>query len=273
MVRLLVLLFSISVIFMGCTGEESTEVDRTPPYKPDLLHHLGDSGDGGIVYDIDYPEGPQQVIIEDLNDDNNGIDAVAGGDWIRLQWAPFADSDVDVVKIWRYRETAFGIDGLVTVDTVRASEGVTYLDTSLDDPENTAINNQWFYYLDAYDTSGNHTISDTVSYYLCEKASPIEPAYSQEIASSDLSFTWRVLSSGSVSMYRVMLFDENGSLIWWYNENDTDPESGSYLTVNYNGNILFDGTYWWRVDAFGEFDPSQVSGSGSESNEIEFYIQ
>ncbi len=272
MLRLFGIVLAISLLLMGCTGDETTEGDKTPPFKPDLIHHLGDNGDGGTTYEITYPEGNTPVQIDDLNDDNNGIDAVSSGDWLRLQWAPFADSDVDFVRIYRFYKNALGIQGLTQIDSVRASEGVVYLDATLNTGGNTAINNEWYYYIDAYDTSGNHTVSDTVSYYLLEKPLIHEPYYHELVDANDLTFKWEILSSGSISKYRVLLFDENRQRIWQYDQTDTDPDQ-LYLTVDYTGSPLIGGTYYWRVDAFGEQDATLESGIGSESLETEFYVE
>ncbi len=274
MMRFSILLFVVSLLLMlGCTGDESTEVDRTPPFKPDLLHHLGDSGDGGTTYQVMYPEGATDVNLEELDDDNNGIDAVSGGDWIRIQWAPFVDTDVDFVKIFRFYKDAWNILDLTQVDSVRAEDGISYLDATLDDPGNTPINTEWYYYIDLYDTSGNHTLSDTVSYFLIEKPQLYEPTYHQTVDGMNLSFKWTALHSSSVSMYRVLLLDENHKCIWHFDQTDTDPEDDGYLTARYNGDYLIDGAYYWRVDAFGEQDVTLESGMGSESLETEFYVQ
>ncbi len=273
MMRFSILLFVFSLLLLGCTGDESTEVDKTPPFKPDLLHHLGDNGDGGITYQVLYPEGASDVQLDDLNDDNNGIDAVAGGDWIRLQWAPFVDTDVDFVKVFRFYKNAWTILGLTQVDSVRAGDGVTYLDATLDDPGNTPTNTEWYYYIDVYDTSGNHTISDTVSYFLLEKPQLRDPSYYAIVDGSNLTFEWIALQSNSISMYRVLLFDENHERFWFFDQSDTDPDDQGYLTAEYDGAPLLPGTYFWRVDAFGEQDVTLESGMGSESLETEFFVE
>jgi hypothetical protein len=39
-----------------------------------------------------------------LTDDNNGIDAVPDGNWIKLSWDPFIDNDLSHLKIYRYSD-------------------------------------------------------------------------------------------------------------------------------------------------------------------------
>ncbi|MDZ4183028.1 MAG: hypothetical protein U1B83_09140, partial [Candidatus Cloacimonadaceae bacterium] len=80
----LVLLLTM-IGLLSCAGEDDPDKDKIPPYPPTLIPHLGDTGDPPVFY-----EG--QWIV--LNDENNGIDTVPDGNWIRIPWIPFIDTDL-----------------------------------------------------------------------------------------------------------------------------------------------------------------------------------
>ena len=91
-----ILLLSICLVVFSCTGEESLGVDSTPPEPPELIPHLGDTGDIILGDTLNY---------YDTNDnelENNGIDAVSGGDWMQIQWHHLVDSDIDYLEIYRF---------------------------------------------------------------------------------------------------------------------------------------------------------------------------
>ena len=271
MTRYLLLMIAVAALLMGCTGDEPTEADKTPPWKPDLFEHLGDAGDGMMAQPIviDYPEGPMYYQVE-LNDQNNGIDAVPGGDWIRLQWAPLTDNDIDFIRIYRYPNTTSAPQP-VLIDSVSFIEQISYIDESLDQ---TDVGNEWFYFIDVFDRAGNHTVSDTVSYQLITKPLLTYPADGSVFSADDeITFQWNILTTDSVSLYRLLVMRDDGAeepaMIWWYDETDTDPQE-YYLTKTYDGAELTPGDYFWRVDPI-------INGvgldSGSESRYMQFTIE
>ena len=75
---LLTLLFS-------CSGDDPPEKDKIPPTTPKLISHLGDTGDDPIIVN---------GVTVSLNDDNNGIDTVPDGNWIKVPWEKFVDNDL-----------------------------------------------------------------------------------------------------------------------------------------------------------------------------------
>lgn len=268
--RYLLFLILIAVALTACTGDETTEVDKSAPWKPDLIHHLGDTGDlDPVTYTYETPDGVVQNTIPsgELSDENNGIDTVPSGNWIRLQWAPFVNNDIAFLRVYRYRQ---GQDEPTLVDSVRDEGQLSYVDQTLNQ---TNISQEWFYYIDLYDESGNHTKSDTVSYMTVPKvllSSPIEGAVLD--SSDDLEFQWQILQTSSVSMYRVLLMQDEGgedaARLWHYDETDTDPQE-IYLSKSYTGPVLPPGDYLWRVDAI----TNSAIESGSESQYFQFTIE
>ncbi|MCD4828700.1 MAG: hypothetical protein K8R90_04615 [Candidatus Cloacimonetes bacterium] len=267
--RTLNLLLPLLILLMACTGEEPTETDTTPPWKPDLLEHLGDTGDGFKEYYISTPGGMVLNQIE-LNDENNGIDAVPDGNWIKIQWAPIIDNDVEFMKIYRYRSMQ-GEPEPILVDSVRHEGQEFYVDHSL---SQSALGSEWNYFIDIFDRSGNYAVSDTVSYMMLEKTGLHEPAdYSVFSSSDNITFVWQILPSSAVSLYRLLLFSEdtggNIAMIWFFDETDTDPQE-TYLTKSYDGSVLAPGNYYWRVDAMGS---EVLIDSGSESMFFQFQVE
>jgi len=82
------------VLLCSCAGNDPTEKDKIPPTTPKLITHLGDTGDDPITID---------GALVNLNDDNNGIDAVSDGNWIKVPWEKFVDNDLSHVGLSLYR--------------------------------------------------------------------------------------------------------------------------------------------------------------------------
>jgi len=272
MARLLMAL-AVCLALLGCTGDEPVETDKTAPYKPDLLHHLGDTGDGTVTYTTHYPEGwVTNTIVP--NDDNNGIDAVEDANWIRLQWAPLIDTDIAFLRVYRYRETSNGIADSTLVDSVRYSKQVSYIDKTIGQ---SGVGIEWFYYIDVFDNAGNHTVSDTVSYKLLEKPMLTSPSNGTMLTSSnELSFVWETDPMGIATRFRLLLFVDSGNdsreLVFTHDISDTNP-SNEYITVPYSDistSELLPGTYYWRVDALGN---ETTVDSGSESSPYSVIIE
>ena len=250
------LLFCTMLLIAACAGRDENEKDTTPPEPPTLVRHLGDTGDPQIIY--------QGQLIQ-LNDENNGIDTVPDGDWIRVAWNPFIDTDLSHVKIYRYDE--FHPDP-AQIDSIPYTASY-YLDT---DPQLTE--RVWYsYFIDLVDSSGNSARSDTVSLGLLSKSILLEPANNQTIAPLGAEFQWN--RSGYASKFRFMLFDENYNYVWHYDlvtALEVDPLSVTIpvnLANQYSGQSLR-----WRVDSFDDWDDDlQMYKFGSESHERVVYIQ
>jgi hypothetical protein len=251
------LLFFIiaAIILTGCSGKDESEKDKIPPIPPDLIHHLGDTGDPPVDY-----EG-QSVV---LNEDNNGIDAVPDGDWIRVLWAPFKDIDLSHIKVFRF--SSFNPDP-VFMDSISASAHY-YLDT-----DNNLIERVWYsYFIDLIDLAGNVSRSDTTSYALLPKSMLISPADNSLVSPYDMSFQWQRI--GSVGKFRIVFFDEYYNYVW-HEDITTNLENEYFEVLDFPVNIAqqYAGqSLRWRVDSF-EYDADKEEYMGSESNERIIHIR
>jgi hypothetical protein len=246
------LLIPFALCLMSCAGHDNQDHDTIPPIDPVLVYHLGDTGDQPVSY-----EG-QPVI---LSDDNNGIDTVTDGNWIRILWDPFKDTDLSHVKIYRFDEFN---PSPVQIDSISSANSY-YLDAG-----NDLIERVWYsYFIDLVDTSGNTARSDTVSYGLLSKSILLSPENSATIAPVGATFRWH--RSGTASKYRLIILDENSNYIWHQDimeDMETDPISAimpANLAQQYSGQSLR-----WRVDSF---DVEGEKIFGSESNEWVVNIQ
>ncbi len=245
---LLLTLFSV----FSCAGKQTLEGDKTPPQKPDLIQHLGDAGDNDVMFEGE---------LITLTDENNGIDAVPESDWFRISWKPLLDSDIDFIRIFRYND--YDVPNPIEVDSLSYNSILThYVDSNWQNYSSSVLNKTWYYFIQVIDTSGNSTISDTVSYSLLPKVSPIYPPRNSIVNGSDnLYFTWQ---ANEALHYRVLLYNNSHNLIWHDDVYVTETDGDS---LKYLGPELGNSDYIWRVDSFDGLD------AGSESGEQNFYIQ
>lgn len=246
-----ILIFTISLILMfGCSGEEVIDPDTTPPLKPNLIHHLGDTGDGEIQFN-------GETIT--LSDENNGTDAVPYGDHIRIMWNYLEDNDLDYIKINRfdlYNETP------VVIDSIISDGRISYTDLFVN--YGNPIGREWYYFIEVFDRAGNSSISDTTSYELTQKPILIHPQENEIIAATNLYWKWETVSG--VDHYRLLLFNSNQDLEW---SADVYESTTSGDSVAYSGDD-FIGTFFgeWRVDAIVDNNPTR----GSESKQRQIRI-
>ncbi len=240
----------LALLMLSCAGNDDPDVDTEPPFPPDLVEHLGDTGDA-----------PVNGLV--LNEDNNGIDAVPEGNWIRLSWKPFIDNDLSRVRVWRYDEIN---TTPVIIDSI-ASNADFYLDG------NTQLNERvWYsYFIDLVDFAGNVARSDTVSYGLLSKAILISPLDGETVVPTAADFKWN--RSGFASKFRLVLFDESGDYIYHQDldvANEEDPLKitvPNNLVAQHSGEIIR-----WRIDAF-DWDEGMQMYFGSESLERWCFFQ
>lgn len=263
-----ILLLNIVLVVLSCTGEESLGVDSTPPEPPELIPHLGDTGDIILGDTLNY---------YDTNDnelENNGIDAVSEGDWIQIQWHHLVDSDIDYLEIYRFSAQEYYND---TLDFVELIEVVDYDDQSkyVDKSASANIVDMYLFYLiNAVDEAGNSTLSDTVAYKLIYQPVLSQPVNHAQLDENEITFEW--YPETNAIQYRLLVFDLERNLIWQYT-----PYDLMELSVDYDGPDIEPGTtIIWRVDAFGQpgmvftiEGNDYVVDSGSESEERYIYIQ
>ncbi len=253
-IRVIFGLIIIGVLLCSCSGEERDSKDTTPPVSPVLVPHLGDTGDYPVVYN---------GFTVTLNEENNGIDAVPDGDWIRVLWQPFVDVDLSHVKVYRFDQFN---NNPVLIDSVSASSR-QYIDSR----NSLNVETVYSYFIDLVDFSGNSTRSDTVSYAILSKPIIISPDHNQTLAPSGIQFKWS--ASGFASKYRVLVFDETYKYLW-HQDYDVAYEE-DVMTVPFPVNLAQEQSgksIIWRVDSF-EMNIELDGFMGAESNERVLHIQ
>lgn len=250
----LLLLLLISLILISCAGDDDLDKDKIPPFPPTMIPHLGDSGDPPTVY---YGNPPRMI-----TEDNNGIDAVPEGDWIRIAWKPFIDTDLSRVRIWRYDQ--FNPTPVI-IDSINANVE-QYLDS-----RNALEERVWYsYYIDLVDHSGNVARSDTVHYALLAKPILISPINGDTVSPLGATFRWN--QSGFASKYRLVLFDMNYDYVW-HQDLYVALEDELFITIPNNLASQYSGqSLRWRVDSF-DYDQEMEAYMGAESQERIVHIQ
>lgn len=246
-------LLSLVLFIFSCSGTDKPEEDTTPPFPPTMIPHLGDTGDPPTNY---YG---QQTI---LTDDNNGIDTVPDGNWVRISWKPFLDQDLNLVRIWRFDE--FNTTP-VQIDSIAPNQSY-YLDSKQQLPERI-----WYsYFIDIVDFAGNSARSDTVSYALLAKPVLLDPPNGATISPIGARVYWN--SSGFASSYRLVLFDSNHNYVW-HQDLFTALEDELFIDIPVNLLMQYSGQgMYWRIDSF-DWDEERQQYMGAESLERIFYVQ
>ncbi len=269
--RFLIGLMVILMLF-GCAGEDSVSVDSTPPDRVLLIPHLGDTGE--------YVGGSPLNFYDTPDYENNGIDAVPGGNWIQVQWQHPIDNDIGNINIYRFSLEDYqdyvdnqdnydeDYDYSTLIDVMVYVNEDIYIDKSTD-----LLNRTMFYFIGLVDDAGNETLSDTLGYRLDKKAVLISPG-SSVVGPDDLTFEWQLDSSQLPSDSRLLLFDQSYQLCWTYS-----PLEFEDTIEAYTGEAIEPQQLIWRVDVNGPTYYYEIDGknytvfSGSESNEISIYLQ
>lgn len=251
---IVIMLASLALLMLSCSGEDKLAKDTTPPFPPTLTPHLGDTGDLPVTYN---------GVTFALNEENNGIDAVPDGDWLRIMWHPFLDNDLSHLRIYRFDE--FNPQP-VLIDSVSASAR-----QFVDSRSTLNYNTVYSYYIDLVDSSGNYSTSDTVSYALLSKSQLISPVNNAYVNPTNIVFTWN--RSGFATKYRALVFDSNYEYIWHQDlvvSFEEDPLTIRFpvnLAEQHSGESLI-----WRIDSF-DWNNTLDAFIGSESNEWIIHIQ
>lgn len=246
----LVLFFGI----MSCSGDDPIDSDTTAPTTPQLIAHLGDPGDPPVLINGSWVY---------WDDDNNGIDTVPNGDYIKIPWKPFVDTDLSHVKVYRYSEAN---PEPVLVGRVPAVDDY-YLDQS------TLVERDWYsYFIELYDSSGNFSVSDTVSFALLAKSNLYTPENGAVVSPIGLKLKWN-RGDSYAGKFRVLVWNEDNQLIHTFDfdlATEEDPLEVPFPVMSpplTSGQVLR-----WRVDSF-DWDSEHNAYMGSESEERTFTIQ
>ena len=258
-----VLVLGLVALLLACAATDPRENDRTPPIKPVMIGHLGTFGD------ISYTG-------VSLTDDNNGIDAVSEGNWIRIQWEDLLDTNIEMIEVYRFDNDTREVPRLVTV--IREWRNTEFIDRLLPATigNSSAIETDWHYFIRAINHAGTYTDSDTVNFRLIEKPVLSNPPDGRELTNAELrapgAFSWRNMGTSTPSTrMRLLIFDENMNLVWRHDELHA-TETAVFNTNFYRPQSLPAGTYHWRVDSRGNVDHNGIHSSGSKSMMRSFRI-
>ncbi len=252
---LLVLILGIIIAFtISCSGDDPLDQDSEPPLAPTLRPHLGDTGDPPVTWNGN----PYFV-----NDNTNGIDTVPEGNFIRITWEPFVDTDLSHVDVYRFHH-GLAIPELIATGV--SPTAMSYTDT------NDLVFNTWYsYYTQLFDAAGNSSVSDTVSYAIISKCTPLDPVNGAIVSPVGIKLHWANDSTGADS-FRVLMWRSDGTLL--HSEDiDLDVPTDVYEFQVPNGIVFTSGeTISWRIDGFlHDFDHDIPMGS--ESAEQYFTIE
>ncbi len=242
---------------LSCSGDDPIDTDTVPPVAPVLIGHLGDTGDDPQVV------GNQTIV---WNDDNNGIDTVPEGNWIKVPWEPFVDTDLSHVKVYRFSQS----NPVPTLINTVPSAVQYYLDQS------ALVEREWYsYFVELYDASGNFSVSDTVSYAILAKPLLTSPADGEQVNPLNLTLTWN-LGDSNTTMFRVLVWDQNDRLVYrplyFYAPTEENPPPPQVPFPILTPTPASGQIFRWRVDAF-DWDETMGMYMGSESDERTFVIQ
>jgi hypothetical protein len=257
-----VLILGLIAFLLSCAATDPRETDTTPPLKPIMIQHLGTAGDFCFITE------------KELTDDNNGIDAVSEGNWIRIQWERLLDIDISKIEVYRFTYETYQLPTLV--ETIRDWRTTEFVDPLLPSSIGnlSAIETDWHYFIRAIDHAGNYTDSDSVNFRLIEKPGLQHPPANAVLTNAQLradnAFIWRKM--GRSTRLRLLIFDEAGNLVWKHDELHATEEI--VFNASFRGvEDLPPGEYHWRVDSRGDMDYNWVFSSGSKSEMRRFYVE
>ncbi|PKN73052.1 MAG: hypothetical protein CVU50_04675 [Candidatus Cloacimonetes bacterium HGW-Cloacimonetes-3] len=253
---LMFILICIMVLgLFSCSGDDPLDQDTDPPARPMLRPHLGDTGDPPVVWNYQTIE---------LNDSNNGIDAVQDGNFIRIPWEPFIDTDVSHLNVFRFSE--FEPTPVLVAGNVPASSR-SYLDQS-----NTLVERVWYsYFIHLYDGSGNYSVSDTVSYAFLYKCNLEHPDEGSTVSQVNLKLQWTDYGVNA-SSFRVLIWNELDELLYTETINVHVPVDVYEIPFPNGLPVASGDLIRWRVDAFDQDADIEIL-MGSESQERTFYLE
>ena len=288
MSRLIFLALSIVValFILSCAATHPGDDDRIPPYRPNLIAHIGFVGDRMLdpeIFEEVYVLGTDGL---PLRDDNAGINAVPQGNEIRLQWDKVEDNPggrgVQWINIYRYA----GIPNLPEeyddedllemfhfIDRVPGNS-LSFLDTF--EGQHTAIGINWHYFIKAIDHAGNISeLSDIRNFELINKARLESPAHRTPFTNDEIrttEFTWSFEGNASNMRFIIFEFDGNDNIRYFWSSDVFFDQFEEQFTFIYNGPALPMGGYLWRVDMRGWAHASTELTRGSKSEMREFQI-
>jgi hypothetical protein len=281
---LIFILMSLLLLFYGCAGTTDPDTENHEAFVANLIEHSGDTGDiiknsHGIITDtLNCYYSSDSTFYER---ENNGIDAYFEGDWVLIPWRHISDPETVSLELFRfsYMDYQNNEEDYITSVVFLPFHNTTndyYLDTF--ENVDQVTDNAWLYFLKTTNANGATALSDTVGYRLVNKPALRTPGDLAIFSNSNsIVFEWDLNTTSSLVKHRLLLFDENYNLIWFYNLlSNEEPyiEFGELSEIE-----LESGNYIWRVDGVIEWvneldiDGKQIEVySGSESMERLFTI-
>jgi hypothetical protein len=208
--------FAGFVLLIGCGRDQSTS-DNLPPSTPRVVARSQDN----LVSQAGVRAEP--VALDDRH-------------WVRLEWLGNPEPDVAGYRLWRVRETTDPLQRYVVKDLHVSLTGdlqpglssyswVDQGDTTDGNPLNmlapdpeSGYSRGYFWYIEAYDESGNRSDYSAPAYYRCLN-NPLGLGVSRVDVNSYLA-TWQYVSNSDVMINYYMLrvypnWEGPDSVVWW----------------------------------------------------------
>ena len=233
-------------------------------------------GENSEENDVSAPEAPEMIVKSvEFAQIETGVDAVPEGDWIYFEWEPNDEEDLEGYEIWRMGEDdslqVFELIEILSLTQMANASQPEYTDRMAivaPDP-NSGDARGYYYYVTAYDGSGNiSSPSDTVYYKLLRK--PLSVSIDSDLETVRWSYPYNL--EQDVKFIIRVVRQSTGQHVWLVQYSvGQDPYEVSF---NFDGSALLmgPGDYYLRVDV----TPSIIIGnkySGAESQIHEFTIQ
>lgn len=203
-----------------------------------------------VAADLEPPPTPQFVARSaETNSVEQGIDAVPEGHYIYLAWQPSLASDRAGYRVYRQAEDSLEME---LIDSLEATQ---YIDrAAVLAPDQTGNSQGFYYWVSAYDASGNESgLSEEAYYKLLPK--PVSLSYNNYTDS--LLFSWDYTEALSqVSYFVVRLYQSASDTAFWL---ETFTQFSDFKVMYYGG--LNPGDYRYQVDVVGTSPEDLPSGS------------
>ncbi len=230
MFRKIFFMLILAFLLFACAGKDVIDADKTPPEKPHLIPHLGDTG-------ITFNQSVGQVdnYYNSSGFEENGADAVDIQDYaIQIMWDVLTDTDIDYLEVWRFN---LNEPDTLVINTLHNYNKNYYID-SFQDYEVLPTSEDWFYFIKVFDTSGNYSVSDTVCYHLLNKAVVTSPQNNIQVADyNQINFSWYIVPG---AIFHLLVFDDKYNLLTSYSALDepTDMYQVSFGDLGIDDNLL-----------------------------------
>ena len=244
--------------------------------------------------DVENPNPPEIPKIVDKSVPEKftekGIDAIEETNAIIIQWEANSEKDLEGYYIYRAANTInsnsdelkYSKTATISVNYVNPIATATeYIDY------NVSIKIQYFYYIRAFNQSGNVSdASDTISYKLAAKPTLYCPQGiicpedgSTASQTPTFSFKYSPDIDFGISYFIIKVADINGDSLWCYGfPREGYDGSTQKIIFNKDGSSLVDtltsgGQYQWKIDAITPTGYNTPEIEGAESAWVQFNVK